>query len=281
MRKLAKGIGVSGALALTGLIAPAASATTSPDLVFSDVTVNHGKAIVAGTTGIVKAPVTYTLTRPSDLTIDYKKTFAGVVLYRGTLSRMQNTIEPDLLTAPQCATTATTATTVTESCTETLVLDPSGNLFEAADATTWKAAGVYNRFDQDDDGSDGHISLDYHSDLWGPLGSGVQIKRAAKLTADAAPEPVKKGATLTVTGKLTRADWDSGRYTSYVSQKATLQFRAKGASGYTTLKTVTSGTGGALKTTTKATKDGYYRYVFAGTATTGAATAAGDYVDVR
>lgn len=44
---------------------------------------------------------------------------------------------------------------------------------------------------------------------------------------------------------------------------------------------MTSGTGGALKTTTKATKDGYYRYVFAGTATTGPATAAGDYIDVR
>ncbi|MFD5404022.1 hypothetical protein [Streptomyces griseorubiginosus] len=280
MRKLATGIGVSGALALTGLIAPAASATTSPDLVFSDVTVNHGKAIAAGTTGIVKAPVTYTLTRPSDLTIDYKKSFAGIVLYRGTLKSVQNMIEPDP-TSPKCAATATTATTVTESCTETLAITPEEVLFEAADATTWHAAGMYSRIDQDDDGSDGHISFDYHSDVWGPLGSGVQIKRAARLTADAAPEPVKKGATLTVTGKLTRADWESERYTGYVSQKATLQFRAKGASAYTTVKTVTSGTGGALKTTTKATKDGYYRYVFAGTSTTGAATAAGDYVDVR
>ncbi|MFC8435354.1 hypothetical protein [Streptomyces sp. NPDC057253] len=279
MRKPAIGIAVSGALALTALMAPAASADTSPDLVFSGITVNGGKPIVIGTTAAVKAPVTYTLTRPSDLTIDYKKTFAAVVLYRGTLKEFQNTIEPDL-TAPQCATTATTDTTVTESCTETLVIEPF-NLFEAADATTWKAAGVFNQIDQDDDGSDGHISFGYHSDLWGPLGSGVQVKRAAKLTADAAPEPVKKGATLTVTGKLTRADWENERYTGYVSQKATLQFRAKGSNSYTTVKTVTSGTGGALRTTTKATKDGYYRYVFAGTTTTGSATAAGDYVDVR
>ena len=48
MRKLAIGIAMSGALALTGLIAPAASATTSPDLVFSDDTLTHGTAIVAG-----------------------------------------------------------------------------------------------------------------------------------------------------------------------------------------------------------------------------------------
>ncbi|WP_020136102.1 hypothetical protein [Streptomyces sp. 351MFTsu5.1] len=279
MRKLAIGIAASGALALTGLIAPAASATTSPDLVFSGVTVNGGKAVVAGTTGSVKVPVTYTLTRPSDLTIDYKKTFAGVLLYRGTLSRMANEIDPE--NAPTCTTTATTDTTVTESCKEILAIDSEGSLYSNADATTWKAAGLYSKIDQDDDGSDGHISLGYTYDAWGPLGSGVQIKRAARLTADAAPEPVKKGATLTVTGKLTRADWQSSEYAGYVSQRATLQFRAKGATGYTTLKTVTSGTGGALKTTTKATKDGYYRYVFAGTATTGAATAAGDYVDVR
>ncbi|CAM5703360.1 calcium-binding protein [Streptomyces californicus] len=278
MRKLAIGIAASGALALTGLAAPAASAATTPNLVFSDVTVNNGKAVTVGTTATVKVPVTYTLTRPSDLTVDYRTTFAGVLLTR-TPSRMANEIDPEAV--PTCTATATTDTTVTESCKEILAIDPGASLYSASDATAWKAAGLYSTIDQDDDDSDGHISLGYDYDAWGPLGSGVQIKRAAKLTADAAPEPVKKGATLTVTGKLTRADWDSGRYTGYVSQKATLQFRAKGASGYTTVKTVTSGTGGVLRTTTKATKDGYYRYVFAGTTTTGSATAAGDDVDVR
>jgi hypothetical protein len=60
-----------------------------------------------------------------------------------------------------------------------------------------------------------------------------------------------------------------------------LQFRAKSSSTYTTVKTVTSTTGGALKTTVKAVKDGYFRYTFAGTATTGAATAVGDFIDVK
>ncbi|MEU0210559.1 hypothetical protein ABZ235_26395 [Streptomyces canus] len=279
MRKLAIGIAASGALALTGLVAPVASAADSPDLVFSAVTVNNGKAIVAGTTGTVKVPVTYTLTRPSDLTVDYKTTFAGVLLYRGTLSRMANEIDPE--DAPTCTTTATTDTTVTESCKEILAIDSEGYLYSNSDATTWKAAGLYSKIDQDDDDSDGHISLGYNYDAWGPLGSGVQIKRAARLTVNASPEPVKKGGTITVTGKLTRANWETGTYTGYTTQKATLQFRAKSATSYTTVKTVTSGTGGALKTTTKATKDGYYRYVFAGTATTGSAKAAGDYIDVR
>jgi hypothetical protein len=277
MRKLAIGIAVSGALALTGLVAPVASAADSPDLVFSAVTVNNGKAVTVGTTAVVKVPVTYTLTRPSDLTVDYKTTFAGVLLYRGTLSRMTNEIDPEAM--PTCTTTATTDTTVTESCKETLVIDPEDMLYSVSDATTWKAAGLYSTMDEDD--SDGHIHLGYDFDAWGPLGSGVQVKRAAKLTADASPEPVKKGGTITVTGKLTRANWETGTYSGYASQKATLQFRPKSSSSYTTVKTVTSGTGGALKTTTKATKDGYYRYVFAGTATTGSATAAGDYIDVR
>ncbi|MEU9173187.1 hypothetical protein AB0D34_36405 [Streptomyces sp. NPDC048420] len=280
MRKLAIGAAVSGALALTGLVAPVASAADTPNLVFSGVTVNKGKAIVVGTTATVKVPVTYTLTRPSDLTIDYKSNFAGVMLYRGTLGSMQNTIEPTT-TPPTCTTTATTDTTVTEACTETLALDPAEYLFEAADATTWKAAGLYSRMDQDNDDSDGHISLGYNYDAWGPLGSGVQIKRAARLTVNASPEPVKKGKTITVTGKLTRANWETGTYSGYTSQKAALQFRAKGSNTYSAVKTVTSGTGGALKTTTTASKDGYYRYVFAGTSTTGAATAAGDYIDVQ
>jgi len=279
MRKLAIGIAASGALALTGLVAPVASAADSPDLVFSAVTVNGGKPIAVGTTATVKVPVTYTLTRPSDLTVDYKTTFAGVLLYRGTLGRMANEIDPEAV--PTCTTTATTDTAVTESCKEILVIDPEVSLYSASDATTWKAAGLYSKIDQDDDDSDGHISLGYNYDAWGPLGSGVQIKRAAKLTVNASPEPVKKGATITVTGKLSRADWETGTYAGYASQKTTLQFRAKNSTTYSTVKTVTSGTGGALKTTTKATQDGYYRYVFAGTATTGAATAAGDYIDVR
>jgi hypothetical protein len=107
------------------------------------------------------------------------------------------------------------------------------------------------------------------------------IQRAAKLTVDASPEPVRKGRTLTVKGKLTRADWKAGVYSGYRGQKVTLQFKAKGASSYSTVRTITSGTGGALSTTVKASKDGYYRFAFAGTATTAAKAAAGDYVDVK
>jgi hypothetical protein len=221
--------------------------------------------------------VTYTLTRPSDLVVDSRTTFAGIMLYRGRLADMDNDIESTL--APTCKTTAATDTTVTESCSDTITIDPQESLYEAADAATWNVAGFYGHIDIDTDDSDGKISSSTDFAAWGGKGR-VKVQRAARLTVNASPEPVKKGGTLTVTGKLSRADWENGIYTGYVSQPAKLQFRAKGSSTYTTVKTVTTGKSGALKTTVKAAKDGYFRYVFAGTSTTGTATAAGDYIDV-
>lgn len=44
---------------------------------------------------------------------------------------------------------------------------------------------------------------------------------------------------------------------------------------------MTTGSGGALRTTVKATTDGYWRWSFAGTSTTANATTTADYVDVR
>ncbi|MCG7205716.1 hypothetical protein [Streptomyces arenae] len=276
MRKPAIGTAaLSGALALAGLAAPAASAAT-PNLVFSDVTVNKGKAIVVGTTRTVDVPVTYTLTRPAGLVLDNRKTFAAVMLYRGTLKSLANELDPDIM--PTCTTTATTDTTVTESCTETIPVDPSNSLYEAADATTWKAAGLYAHVDSTV--SDDFLSSETDVAIWGNLGT-AKAQRAAKLTADASPEPVAKGRTITVKGKLTRADWDLTRYKGYPDQKAVLQFRPAGSSTYANVKGITSGTGGALSTTVKASKSGYYRYVFAGTTTTAATKATGDYIKVK
>ncbi|MFF4115087.1 hypothetical protein ACFY0P_16675 [Streptomyces sp. NPDC001714] len=276
MRKLAIGTALSGALALAGLAAPAASAATStPDLKFTDVTVNHGKAIVVGTK-TMSVPATYTLTRPVDVDIEGTKSFAGVILYRGTLKTMQNMVGPD--DDPTCTTTATTDTTVTESCSEKIVVDPTYGLFEAADATTWKAGGFYTY--ADGTSSDDFLSYNSGTAIWGNLAT-AKVQRAARLTADASPEPVVKGRTITVKGKLTRANWDSSTYKGYSGQKAVLQFRAEGSRTYTNVKAITSGTGGSLSTTVKASKSGYYRYVFAGTTTTAAATATGDYVKVK
>jgi hypothetical protein len=108
----------------------------------------------------------------------------------------------------------------------------------------------------------------------------INFQRKSQLTANAAPEPVKKGKSLTVTGKLSRANWNTHKYAGYSGQRMKLQYRPKNNSTYTTFKTVTTSSTGELKTTVKATADGYYRYSFPGTTTTPAINAAGDYVDV-
>jgi hypothetical protein len=71
---------------------------------------------------------------------------------------------------------------------------------------------------------------------------------------------VKKNTTITVTGALTRANWETYKYGGYTGQPVRLQFKKKGTGTYTTLKTVTTDGKGNLRTTTKATADGYFRY---------------------
>ncbi|WP_189594589.1 hypothetical protein [Streptomyces massasporeus] len=108
----------------------------------------------------------------------------------------------------------------------------------------------------------------------------TKVQRASKLTVNASPEPVKRGKKITVTGALTRANWTTHTWGGYGGQSVKLQYRPKNSSTYTTLKSLTTSSTGKLSTTVTATADGYYRYRFAGTSTTPAAIAAGDYVDV-
>ncbi|RMB85445.1 hypothetical protein [Streptomyces shenzhenensis] len=106
--------------------------------------------------------------------------------------------------------------------------------------------------------ADGAGHVDLHA------AESVPVLRYAKLTADAAPEPVACGG-----------------YHGYSGQKVKLQLRKKGTSTYTTVKTITTDGSGKLKTTVKASADGYWRYAFAGSTTTAPATVADDYADAR
>ncbi|MYV63901.1 calcium-binding protein, partial [Streptomyces sp. SID4931] len=117
--------------------------------------------------------------------------------------------------------------------------------------------------------------------IWTEKAKSFKFQRASRLSANASPEPVKKGKTLTVTGKLERANWDTFKYHGYTKQPVKLQFKKKGVKSYTTVKTIKTSSTGTLKTTVKASADGHWRYSFAGTSTTPAVSAAGDYVDVK
>ena len=59
-----------------------------------------------------------------------------------------------------------------------------------------KRGGFYSHIDQKDDGSDGHIHFGYSFDA-GARSAVPRSSAPLKVTADASPEPVKKGKAIT------------------------------------------------------------------------------------
>jgi hypothetical protein len=230
---------------------------------FKDGVVNKGKDIVLGVTGKKAVPVTFTAFDAEGVALTM------AFLWQGTDSSSTDTITGALGTDDDPVCTETTVEGgYSYSCKTVFNIDPAVDFKDGnGTAGTWKVfLGAYDLY----------ANASYDDDV-----VRTKIKRAAKLTANATPEPVKKGKTITVTGKLSRANWTTGQYAGYAAQSVQLQFRKKNSSTYTTLKTVKTSSTGTLSTTTKAGSDGYYRFVFAGTTTTGTAAATGDLVDVK
>ncbi|MET7567019.1 hypothetical protein ABZT04_00715 [Streptomyces sp. NPDC005492] len=283
MRISATVAAVSGALVLSAFAVPAAQAADAPsgkaafsaatadgtataaatlNVTFSNVKVNSGKAVVVGAAAKVAVPVTYTLTHDASLDVSADNFASGPLIYRGSsITTPSNEIISD---DPG---TCTAASTTVLNCKATIYIRPADGDLANTDAGTWKAGGLA-------------IASSGATKTQGGLGN-VPVTRLSKLTVNATPEPVKKGKTITVTGKLTRANWDANNYTGYSTQPVKLQFRKKGATTYTTVKTIKTSSTGALKTTVTATVDGYFRYSFAGTTTTAPINATGDFVDVK
>ncbi|MFF4540207.1 hypothetical protein [Streptomyces aureus] len=240
-------------------VADAADRAAPGDATFSKVVVNGGKDIVLGLTTKKTVTITWTVTDPDGVAASW------AYLWHGPNTDDADGRLPLVPPAGTCTVSPTDRTTYT--CKLSFGIDAAQEFDRNTFAGTWKVLG------EAQDPNDDWTAVD--------VAGTAQIKRYARITVNASPEPVKAGKTVTVTGKLSRANWETGTYTGYEGRSVKLQFRKKGSSTYTTLKTITSGGSGALKTTTKATKDGYYRFVFAGSTTTGPATATGDFVDVR
>ncbi|MFI6089298.1 calcium-binding protein [Streptomyces sp. NPDC051218] len=275
MRIRATVAALSGTLALSALVVPAAQAADGPssaprlaakasqganvgDTKITKVSVNGGKDVVVGTTNKVKFSVAVTATDPEGIAAG-----SAFLYHGGSIDTADGVLTPDDFDGKCKVVNATTST-----CTVTVVADPKVDLYNDLAGSGWKvyaAAGA-----NDGDSAEGES---YKSD--------ANVQRYARLTTNASPEPIKKGKTLTVTGALTRANWDTSKYAGYTKQSVKLQYKKKGAASYSTLKTITSDTKGNLKTTVKASADGYFRYVFAGTSTTPAVTSTSDFVDVN
>ncbi|WUG23965.1 calcium-binding protein [Streptomyces sp. NBC_00464] len=236
-----------GALGLLALAVPAAQANGSyGDTTITKVSVNGGKNVVVGTSLVKKFTVSVTAKDNSGIKgidIDLEGPAFGY-------------LSPD---STKCS---------GSTCTASFTVDPKVDLPYSNDvAGTWYVNAWV-------DAKDG----DYN---WKDKAGTFKFQRAASQTVNAAPEPVKKGKTITVTGKLARANWDDFKYHGYTNQPVKLQFLKKGGTAWTTVKTAKTSSIGTLKATVTASVDGYWRYSFAGTASTPAVNSTGDFVDVQ
>ncbi|MGW7411806.1 calcium-binding protein [Streptomyces sp. NPDC054863] len=204
------------------------------------------------------------MTATDDSGIETGKTFP--VMWHGPIHKPTGDSYGLVVAHPaegRCVTPIPTTTT----CTYTLTMNPRIHPQDNTTAGTWAVRAHALANDGDYIGKDSAAT--------------VKVLRNSVLTVNASPEPVKKNRTITVTGALTRADWKTYRYGGHGKQPVKLQFMKKGTGTYKTLKTVTTDSKGNLRTTVKATADGYFRHSFPGTSTTSALSSAADYVDVK
>ncbi|WP_351230152.1 calcium-binding protein [Streptomyces sp. NPDC002133] len=259
IRVTAAAVTICGALTLSVLAVPGAQAAGGPTI--TKVVVNGGKNIVVSPTTATNFTATVTASDPSGV-IE-----TGLTLWYGSGS--YNDAKGWIASSGERKCIASSSTTTTCTIPFQVIANPRALVNEVTNslAGTWHvSASAFSR---------NRVQTVNESFTT------VKVQRASQLTVNATPEPVKKDATITVTGKLSRANWDTHKYAGYASQPVKLQFRAKSSGTYTTVKTITTSSAGTLSTTVKAMADGYYRYSFAGTSTTPAANATGDFVDVQ
>lgn len=229
--------------------------------------------IKVGTTHEVAASVSYDMTFDASVPVHADDFFTSPLLYKGNFDAPKNVLSGD---APaECSfTSATTAT-----CEGEIDIHPALGELSNSDAGSWHAGALavaYNGQDPAGDPDWSKVGVKEQGDL-----ASNAVQRYSRLTVNASPEPVRKGGTLTVTGKLSRANWEDNEYHGYAGQQVKLQFRKQGSTTYTTVQYLKTSSTGTLRTTVKATTDGYYRFFFTGTTTTAQVKATGDFVDVR
>ncbi|WAZ22478.1 hypothetical protein STRCI_003733 [Streptomyces cinnabarinus] len=302
MRIRATVAAVSGALALSAFAVPSAQADDSVSAYRADVAkvrAAHAKSafgtradapydmdvsfsnfkiaktVKVGASERVSTTVTYTMTHAADIDIKADDFATGPYIYRGSLAA------PDAMLFGNKPATCTATSATAANCTGKIDIYPSEGELVNSDAGAWKGAALaLAQNGQDPLGENYDITKVGYAEQ-GDLGSTL-VQRVSRLTVNASPEPVKKGKTITVTGKLTRASWDSNKYVGLPSgQKVTLQFRKAGTSAYTNVKGIKTTTDGALKTTVTAVEDGYYRFTYAGITSTAPVSAKGDAIDVQ
>ncbi|MGW7645492.1 hypothetical protein [Streptomyces bobili] len=257
----------NGCVAELGGCGRAAGRDTSTDTEFRSVSINNGKPIVIGTADTVTVPVSAQIYDDSGglATID-------AALHKSELVPIY--LEGEVGHNMVCV--ATTATLST--CTGKAVVSASFLTNKAVGRIGLQISGYAH------DGGSYLESTLFSQYATLPGNSGLLLKKTQFSAMNAAPEPARKGAVLTVTGRLTQPDWNfqetdgTKALVGYAGQPVRLQFKKSGSSSYTTVKTVTSGTDGTVKATSTANFSGTWRWSFAQNTTSSASTSAEDVV---
>ncbi|MCH7232629.1 hypothetical protein L0U85_17485 [Glycomyces sp. L485] len=109
----------------------------------------------------------------------------------------------------------------------------------------------------------------------------VTIKRESRLSADANPEVVSPGRSVSVIGWLEFADWHSGGYIGEPGRPVRLVFRAEGSPTYRYLDDLTTFSDGLAIGIAEAVEDGWWFLAYSGSATTSWVYSPADYINVR
>jgi len=248
-----------GAAALTLLTATGAHAEGRGDIRVTKTVVNGGGNVIIGVAKTVRYPIAITIKDDSgvkkitDLSTFNTSNGYGFITWDGDSSCVKKT--------------ATTSV-----CTGTMTIDP-GWIADSDDIDSNKVAGVW-QVNATVKANDGDYWISDRIALY-------KVKRASRLTTDATPEPVAKGAKLTISGKLSRANWEDLKYHGFTGQDVKLQFRPAGAAHYSTVKTVKTGDAGKLSTKVTVTSAGSWRWYFPGTTTTARIVSTGDAVTLK
>ncbi|MFE5853464.1 hypothetical protein ACFQ61_09645 [Streptomyces sp. NPDC056500] len=242
-----------GAAVVSTAVAAVPAGAAEGGVSFSRVQVNGGKPIVIGASKEVTVPASFRMAT------SHQWKFPAVFLYRGvTHERLWHAIETS-----DCVKVSPSVCDFNE----TMFFDPSVWDMRNSEAGAWKVAAEVHFKGGGGDTDDKGLT--------------VYVKRGSRLTVNASPEPVVKGSTITVTGKVTRANWETRKYGSYGGRTVSLQFKPAGAASYTTVKKVHANGSGDLRTTVQASKTGTWRWAYYGNTTTGPSTSSGDSVVVK
>ncbi|GGN35461.1 hypothetical protein [Streptomyces fuscichromogenes] len=248
-----------GAAALVLTTATGAHAEGRGDIRVVKTVVNNGGNVIVGTSKTIRYPVDITVKDDSGV-----KKLTHVSTFNKTNAYTFATWDGDSSCTKKSATTSV--------CRATMTIDPAW-IADSDDIDSNRVAGVW-RVDATVQANDGDYWIS--DDI-----ADYKVKRAVQLPTVIAPEKVAKGATATVTGKLSRADWEDLKYHGFTGQQVKLQFRKKGAAHYGTVRTVVTGDAGKLSTKVTVTAAGSWRWYFPGTTTTSRKVSAGEPLGLK